>query len=187
MDTKPSEVFTEEFVKEWKSWKSKVHRDLFRAGHKYCRGGKIVAVHRDRRWPHSDSDFGFIQNDQVKALIQRDCLEIKQAVKARCWKSAIILSGGVMEAALLDAISSNTNRSSLRGLSFEKLIDKAVDLRLVTPAVNKLSHSVRQYRNLVHLEAEMDQGLSCDQGEADIACDILRLVWRDLSASRRTS
>ena len=52
--------------------------------------------------------------------------------------------------------------------------------------VKELSHTLREYRNLVHADAELeDKGLRVNAEEADLATVILRIVHRDLSAAPR--
>jgi hypothetical protein len=61
------------------------------------------------------------------------------------------------------------------------LILVAVDLRLVTPGVEKLSHSVREYRDLVHPSVQVRTQLKSDKEEARIAIEVLNMLHRDLS------
>jgi hypothetical protein len=61
------------------------------------------------------------------------------------------------------------------------LINVAVDLKLVRTGVEKLSHSVREYRNLVHPGNELRNKLTFDAEEARIAIEVLDMVHRELS------
>jgi hypothetical protein len=60
------------------------------------------------------------------------------------------------------------------------LILVAVDLKLVGSGADKLSHPVREYRNLVHPGNEVRNRLTFGQEEARIAIEIVHLVYRDL-------
>lgn len=68
----------------------------------------------------------------------------------------------------------------LRRLNFSNLIERAVKLELVSPTVEKLSHTVREYRNLVHPGLELRKNLEFGAEEAKIACSIIKIVERDL-------
>jgi hypothetical protein len=54
-------------------------------------------------------------------------------------------------------------------------------MKLVTPGVEKLSHSIREYRNLIHPGNEVRNQLHFDAEEARIALEVLSIVHRDLS------
>jgi hypothetical protein len=61
------------------------------------------------------------------------------------------------------------------------LIAVCVDLKLVSPGVERLSSPVREYRNLVHAGNELRTGLVFGSEEARIALEVLNMVHRDLS------
>jgi hypothetical protein len=63
------------------------------------------------------------------------------------------------------------------------LIEVCVELKLVSSGIEKLSHSVRAYRNLVHPGNEIRNKLMFDEEEARIALEVLHMVHRDLSGS----
>jgi hypothetical protein len=60
------------------------------------------------------------------------------------------------------------------------IIEVAVELSLVPPAVSKLSHPIREYRNLVHPGNEIRTGLVFGREEARIAIDVLGILHREL-------
>ncbi len=51
------------------------------------------------------------------------------------------------------------------------LIEVAVELRLVSLGIEKLSHPVREYRNLIHLTNESRNHLTFGREEARISLD----------------
>lgn len=137
--------------------------------------------------------FSFVAEPAIRAVVERDYVEIQRAFVAECWKSAIILSGGAIEALLIDVLlqdlakasaakstpTRDSNDPSRWGLS--DLIAVAIELRKITAGAEKLSHSVREYRNLVHPGNEVRSKLAFGQEEARIAIEVLHLVHRDLS------
>lgn len=131
--------------------------------------------------------FSFVHNPDLKAIIERDYSEIQRAYIAQCWKSVIILCGGAIEAILTDLLKSNETdaRASksappkepdITRWDLSQLISVAVELKLVSAAVEKLSHSLREYRNLVHPGNELRNKLLFDAEEAKIAIEDSRLV-----------
>ena len=63
---------------------------------------------------------------------------------------------------------------------FVELINVAVEIGIVSKGAEKLSHSVREYRNLVHIHKELSDGIRADEQEARIALNVLNLIDRDL-------
>lgn len=131
-------------------------------------------------------DFSMVRNGDIRRILERDFDEIRRAFAAQCWKSVIVLAGGSMEGLLAERFL----REGIVGGVPRKLQDLIVLARkhnLVTPAVEKLSQSARDYRNLIHPMHEVKSGLTVDAEEARIAVEILRIVCRDLARAGETS
>ncbi len=138
-------------------------------------------------------DFSFISDLEVRKIVERDYLEIQRAFVAQCWKSVIILSGGTIEAILVDLLlihkskaiaavqAPNNNKSDITKWDLVSLIEVSVELGLVSSGAEKLSHSVREYRNLIHPGNEVRNKLTFGTEEAKIALEVLHIVHRDLS------
>lgn len=137
-------------------------------------------------------DFRFLADKKIRAIAERDYLEIQRAHIAQCWKSVIILAGSLIEAILTDCLTQKereaqgataapAGKKTLEEWDLSQLINVAVELKLVTSSVEKLSHSVREYRNIVHPGNEVRKQLVFGQEEARIALEVLHIVHRDLS------
>jgi hypothetical protein len=136
-------------------------------------------------------EFSFVKDRKLRAVLERDYAETQRAFIAGCWKAVMILCGSMIEAILLDKLLQNDTlaRSSPKApgekdigrWDLSKIIDVAVGLRYVSAGVEKLSHSVRDYRNLIHPGNEIRTGLTIDKEESTIAIEVLHLVHRDLS------
>lgn len=135
-------------------------------------------------------EFTFINDAQLREIIERDFSEIQRSFISECWKSVIILCGGAIEAILTDLIIANETQAIASAKAPDKaditrwdlsdLINVAVDLKLVSAGVEKLSHPIREYRNLVHPGKEIRSELTFDAEEAKIALEVLNIVYRDL-------
>ena len=135
-------------------------------------------------------EFPFVSDSRLRQIVERDYIEIQAAFAAGCWKSVIILSGGAIEAILLDILqrdpragtaSRAPRKSDPSKWDFSDLIKVSVELGLVSLGVEKLSDPVREYRNLVHPGNEIRSGLKFGKEEATIALEVLHMVHRDLS------
>ena len=130
--------------------------------------------------------FPFVHESKLREIVERDYVELQRAFVALCWKSVIILSGGAMEAILTDllldresdakAASSAPRKSDITKWDFADLINVAVELKLITSGVSKLSHPIREYRNLVHPGNELRNKLEFGPEEARIAIEVLNML-----------
>jgi len=136
-------------------------------------------------------EFRFVAEGKLRGILERDYAEIQRAYVSECWKSVIILSGSAIEAILLDRLQTEAAKARLSSKAprepditrwdLAQLIDVTVDLWPDLAGVEKLSHSVRGYRNLVHPGNEIRTGLTVAREEARIALEVLNLVHRELS------
>lgn len=151
-----------------------------------------VAIEDSESTPVTETrEFSFIQEKQLRSIMERDYTEIQRAYIAECWKSVIILCGGAIETILTDILlqhspqtasaSNAPKKSDITKWDLADLINVAVELQLVSPGVEKLSHSVREYRNLVHPGNEIRNNLAFGIEEARIAIEVLHIIHRDLS------
>ncbi|MGQ0644883.1 MAG: hypothetical protein ACT4O3_05280 [Elusimicrobiota bacterium] len=135
--------------------------------------------------------FTFIKNPELRNIIERDYSELQRAFISKCHKASIILAGGAIETILTDLLSSNEAKARLSPKAPKKpdivswdlkdLIEVAIDLKLIHEGINKLSHSIREYRNLVHPGNEIKNKLSFNEEEAKIAIEVLHMLHRHLS------
>jgi len=137
-------------------------------------------------------EFDFVKEDDVRAILERDYVEAQTAFAAQCWKSVIILCGGVIEATLLDLLLTDPaaacaakgapkGKPDLRKWDLSDVIRVAVELGVVGPGLDRLSDTLRQYRNLIHPGVELRSGLSPQKEEARIALGLLDLLHRELA------
>ena len=136
-------------------------------------------------------DFGFTQNATLRAILVRDYDEIQKSMISGAYKAAIILSGGSIEAVLLDLLHKDEStarasskapaESNLDKWHLNDLIEVAVDTNLVAGEIARLSHSVREYRNIIHPGVEVRGTLKVEPEEAKIAVEVLNILIRELS------
>jgi hypothetical protein len=136
-------------------------------------------------------EFKVISDQKLRVIIERDYTEAQRAFISQCWKSVIILSGGTIEAILLDVVGRDPvkakaspkapKKPDVARWDFAELIDVAVDLKLVAPYLASLSDATRSYRNLVHPGVELRTQLKFGAEEARIALAVLQMIQRDLS------
>lgn len=134
--------------------------------------------------------FSFIKDKKLKEIIERDYSEIVKGFATDCYKSVIILCGGSLEALLLYRLRENEQAAKksnkapkeedIEKWDLNYLIDVATDIKIIeNPAIKKLSHSVREYRNLVHPGRELRSRLKVEPEEAKIAFEVLNILIRE--------
>ena len=138
-----------------------------------------------------ERDFFFVSDSGIRSILERDFSELQRAFASECWKSVIILSGGAIEAILTDLLIANSIKAisspaapkqpDITKWSLSNLIDVSTDLKLISHGVAKLSHPIREYRNLVHPGLELRKQINFDAREARIAKEVLNILYRDLS------
>ncbi len=138
-------------------------------------------------------DFTFVNNKELRGIIERDFGWLYKSLAVEAWKPVIILAGGLIEALLLDKLSTDETKArssskapkenDLKKWDLDNLIDVAVDLSYINIGVEKLSDAVRHYRNLVHPGNELRSGLKIEPEEAKIAIEVLNMIIRDLQNS----
>lgn len=103
-----------------------------------------------------------ISNGDLKEMLKRDLKENALAIIAKSYKSALVLSGSIIEAILLDRLLSvgvkkaqiqkgkKKVNKKLEELDLNELLDVAKNNNLIDDNLLHLSHGVRGFRNLIH-------------------------------------
>ena len=144
-----------------------------------------------------DGYCGQVADGKLRIIVERDLEELHKAEMASALKSRLILSGGLIEGFLLDALLSveatalaakkaDIDRTSgkakpLDEWNLSNLIEVAFELGLVTKDTHSLSNSIREYRNLVHPGLERRSGRGVRDEIAKIAEQVLNMVRNDLA------
>ena len=130
-----------------------------------------------------------ISNRKLLNILERDYRDIQKCLEAECWKAVIILCGGCLEAILYDVLkqreaqalqSTKHGRGALEDWTLENYIEVATDLGLITRGVESFSHSLRDYRNLVHPLKEIRGNYKIQREEATASFESLKMAIRDL-------
>jgi hypothetical protein len=140
-------------------------------------------------------EFRFVKDPQIRKIVERDYIEIQRAYVAQCWKSVIILSGGSIEAILLDRLLRNEPsakdaksapaKPDLTRWDLSELLKVAVEIKLVELSAENIAEPARQYRNLVHPGNEKRNRLTVSRLEADSALNSRKIIHRDLSPNHQ--
>ena len=144
-------------------------------------------------------DFEFIMDKEIKNLLIRDWKEAREAFHNELYKATIVLCGTVLEALLIDALScikeeakfsyyqkylEGKNKGNkppeIENWPLYQLIEIAKQQGVITSDVAKLSHIVRDYRNLIHLWAQKREKLRVDSYIASAVVNLLTVAYNDI-------
>lgn len=134
-------------------------------------------------------DFAFVSDSKLRGIVERDYSELQNLKSVSATKSRLIISGGLIEALLLDALrreeanaraAKKAEDRPLDEWKLSTLIDVSVELQLISAGAQSFGHSVREFRNLVHPGREIKSSSKVALEEAEIAEKVLEIVIRDL-------
>jgi hypothetical protein len=147
-----------------------------------------------------DNQFTFVTDSVLKRVIQRDYEELKKVYDIGAFKSVMVLSGGILEALLIEALSveegkakfdhyqkyleskdKNAKPPDIEKWQFYQLIEIAAQRKIISEDVKKISFVIKDYRNLIHLKAEIRDKLSVDKNVASSVVHLLLKAIDDVS------
>jgi hypothetical protein len=136
----------------------------------------------------------WIRDKKLLRILGDDFSEIQRDLKGRCWKSAIILCGGSIEALLRSALQRKRARAMKSPKAPKKngqvrafdswtlgdMIQVAEDLKIARTGLDNWLHGIRDYRNLVHPEKAIKGKYKIDESVAMAAWHTLNALLGDL-------
>jgi hypothetical protein len=139
-----------------------------------------------------------LSHDYQTLLIDR-IREFERCMNAKCYLSAMILCGSILEALLLETASKNITiynkaKSSPKNKdgkplriaewTLNHLIKTAVEVGSLKADVHKFSEHLRDFRNYVHPRAQIAASFNPDQHTCKIAMAVLNASIADLAGER---
>jgi hypothetical protein len=126
--------------------------------------------------------FDFVHNAQLRPVLEQAFDDSHQALERGQYGQALILSCGVIEAIITDALQ---HRGSLiTHWSFEARIAAAERERLIRGGCARLPAAARHYKDLTDADGQLRPGATVSEREARVAGQVLMVVMRDLDPGR---
>lgn len=119
----------------------------------------------------------FMKDPFKRKIVFRDIAQAYYLAKMGCYKPAVILAGGVIEELLKCFLE--TKAVKPKQDSFAEYIKCCEQNRLLKSQMNKLSDSVREFRNLVHLSKEQSEKYTLSKATAIGAVSTIFTIAND--------
>ncbi|WP_329521872.1 hypothetical protein [Spirillospora sp. NBC_01491] len=132
-----------------------------------------------------------IQDPRLAAVLQSRLDEAQTSTENGCHVSAIIMLGSLLEGALLEAartrLAPPPPPNHLKSLTLFKLLELARKHRWIgADALMYPCDALREYRNLVHPNAQLRMGDPPDRDTVDMCWPVVNATLNDLAASAPT-
>jgi len=146
-----------------------------------------------------EQSWEFIKDDELKKIIVRDYDELRRILKVQAPKSAIVLSGSILEAVLVNIIRQNedkgkqaylkvftkvTSAPPIQEWSLNQLILIGAELGILDGDTKRHADVIREYRNLIHPMVEVRRNSGLDNEILIAHLSLLKRIFRVLSDSK---
>jgi hypothetical protein len=128
--------------------------------------------------------FDFVHNADLRPLVEQTFADSRAAFARGEFGLALILSCGVLDALLTDALDHARLRAQGVPNSFEMRIAAAEEAGLIRGGCARLPPIARTYRDLTDAHGDLHADAAVSEREARLAGQVLRVVMRDLDPGR---
>lgn len=143
--------------------------------------------------------FDHIGDEEIKGLLVKDWEEIQTACQNGLYKATVILCGTIIESLLIDALYHIKEESKfayyqkyleskhkeskppeIEHWDLWRLIEIAKQKNIISSDAAKLSHIVKDYRNLIHNWCQKREQLKIDLNVASAIIHLLSIIYSDI-------
>lgn len=126
------------------------------------------------------ADFSFIFNADIRKIVERDYVELQPLDTGTSTKSVLVLSGGIIEGLLLDALvaSGKWTFEEACQQSLKDMIGSAKSRGIITE--DRLTDVTRKYRNLIHPAREIREKMVFEHNDATLAKTAVDIIAREV-------
>src|SRR3989449_380223 len=134
--------------------------------------------------------FDFVHNADLRRILERAFADSRAALERRDFGLALILSCGLIDALLTDALEHARPRADhapegpVADWSFDTRIAAAEHAGLIRGGCARLPHVAREYRDLTDADGDLRADAAVSEREARLTVQVLRVVMRDLDPGR---
>ena len=125
-------------------------------------------------------EFSFIFDARIRKILERDYGELQQLNSRTSTKAVIVLSGGIIEGLLVDALVASGKWTFDEACQnyLKDMIGPAKTRGIITE--DRLTDVTRKYRNLIHPGREIKEQIVFDENDAVLARTAVDIAVRDV-------
>ncbi|MBS2532952.1 hypothetical protein KGQ20_09205 [Catenulispora sp. NF23] len=140
------------------------------------------------RWPPSSAESAIadlVQDPETAELLQRRIDEAGRCREASAHLAAVVMMGSALEGVLWEILRQRNTSGTLpkRAPALVDLIDRCHMNSWIQADAQRFSQELREYRNLVHTDAEVRLGQFPDADTARICWFVMVAALNDLADS----
>ncbi len=128
--------------------------------------------------------FDFVHDEDLRPILERAFADSRAALERRDFGVALILSCGLIDALLTDALEHHAPEGPIVDWSFDARIAAAEHAGLIRGGCARLPAVARTYRDLTDVDGNLRADTTVSEREARLAGQVLRVVMRDLDPGR---
>lgn len=136
-------------------------------------------------------EFWFIRDPDLQRQLAANWREAQDVYQVRCWKSCVILCGGILEAVLLEALAREASACGGEVISAETsqrdlgdLVNAARRLGVLGTGLPHLGQALRAFPRLIHPGFPTGEKVEVTREDAEAALIAVRMCLRQIAASR---
>ena len=138
---------------------------------------KEIANHYDISKIQFGRKINFVNDKFKRKIIFRDVAQSYYLTRTGCYKTGVILAGGVIEELLKEFLIKNKIKP--KNNTFDAYIKCCEQNGLLKSGIGKLSDSVREFRNLVHINNEKSERFTLSKASAISAVSSIFVITND--------
>ena len=125
-------------------------------------------------------DFSFMFDARIRKILERDYAELQQLSEQIFTKSVIVLSGGIIESLLFDALVASGKWTFEEACQkyLKDMIGSAKGAKIIEE--DRLTDATRRYRNLIHPGKEIKENMVFEEADAKSAKSAVEIVIREV-------
>jgi hypothetical protein len=131
------------------------------------------------------TDFAFISNVQIRKIVERDYVELKNLDPDKTPKAVLVLAGAIIEALLFDALVENGKWTFQEACQrhFKDMIYPAKQGGIISH--DNITEVLRVFRNLIHIGREIKDNLIFDKTHAKHALSSAEVIITEVRGWRQ--
>ena len=124
-----------------------------------------------------------IENEKLKKILLRDFKHAIFCLENKLWKPCVVLCGGILEGVFniefgMDKMKRNGKTVEMR---LEDMIKEARKREILSKKQDEdLAHTLRAFRNYIHIKREMKEEHSLEDTDANISVQVVIKIFREI-------